>query len=831
MRTRKHNRQGATLVLVAVAMITLFAFVALAIDLGMLAVARTQLQDAADVSALAGVRTLNGNTSINNNYANAAPNAVAAATANTVLSKQIAAAQVNAQVGRYVYVPGQQRFEGVIPGPAGENWSMVISEVSSNVSNNVAFAKVFNFGSTNLVATATAVHRPRDVAIVLDFSGSLRFGSLTGIRNSSTPYSGSRQASNNPDGAFPKFGHHSAGGLQASSFTNPYDPANITSTSPDGRAPVVEDFYTSSTGTRAFFPASDDYATDPDGDKHLKRNKNTHANWCTTVGDLLQINSPGNGTRDNNFETQGYAFAGATEPFQGYTMGPGYWGKTFFIWPPDPTNDWRKNYFIEGGSNARCDDNSRFWDSSGNWKRANVSTTYRIDYAAILNFIKNVGPNPFPSRLQSGRILYYDAIPDNIDTGSWPPSDMNQRFWKDYIDYVIGVIQTGSSTYDTITGVNSAGDVVGYAGYGPDQTFGTIKITAKSTLTGNPKPYIHYADNPKRPRTHFWFGPLTMIDFLGNYNMWSLANPTNSRFCWWPGTCHESPMYACKLGIRAALEDIETNHPNNLVSLIYFSTPNDSSSGVGRFNRARVGLGRNYSRMIEALWYPPSTLGTNNTVRPYHSQNLEVPRAMGGTCYSMGLMLAFNQFSTNTAALTNYNPAEPPGDAGGNGRRGAQKVVIFETDGMPNTTASATLQNGGAHNSYYRIRYNSQNPGASEFPTGVTGYTENASTVTNQIYSLCTRITALETASPPGYSTPSKRAQIHCIGFGPVFAPGGANRAAAISTLNQMQTIGNVTDGMPDYKIIYGTEEQMVDRMQKAFTQILQNGVQVSLIH
>src|SRR5262249_49235646 len=25
-------------------------------------------------------------------------------------------------------------------------------------------------------------------------------------------------------------------------------------------------------------------------------------------------------------------------PFYGYTQGPGYYGKTFFIWPPDPRN-------------------------------------------------------------------------------------------------------------------------------------------------------------------------------------------------------------------------------------------------------------------------------------------------------------------------------------------------------------------------------------------------------------------------------------------------------------------------------------------------------------
>ena len=58
-----------------------------------------------------------------------------------------------------------------------------------------------------------------------------------------------------------------------------------------------------------------------------------------------------------------------------------------------------------------------------------------------------------------------------------------------------------------------------------------------------------------------------------------------------------------------------------------------------------------------------------------------------------------------------YNPAEPSGDAGGNGRKGAQKIVIFETDGAPNTTATATFNNLGSNNSYYAIRYNSAQPG------------------------------------------------------------------------------------------------------------------------
>jgi hypothetical protein len=341
---------------------------------------------------------------------------------------------------------------------------------------------------------------------------------------------------------------------------------------------------------------------------------------------------------------------------------------------------------------------------------------------------------------------------------------------------------------------------------------------------------MYYKDNPLRPGTHFWFGPLTMVDFLGNYNVWYQVNPSASRFCWWPGTCHEAPMYACKLGIRAALTDISNNHPNDLVSLAMFSVPCGSLNDGGRFNRVRVGLSNNYSNMQDSLWYPPATVGNANaTVTPYDANNLEVPRAYGGTCYAMGLMQAYNQFSGNTT-LVNYNTAQPAGDAGGNGRHGAQKIIIFETDGAPNTTASATLNNAGAYNSYYSIRYNSANPGASEFPSGISGYGDNDSTVTTQINNLCTQLCALDTASPPGYSTPSKKTLIHCIGFGPDFAAGSGSAAANTATLNQMQLIGNVTDGMPSYKIIYGSQSTVVSGLQQAFTQILQSGVQVSLI-
>jgi hypothetical protein len=51
-----------------------------------------------------------------------------------------------------------------------------------------------------------------------------------------------------------------------------------------------------------------------------------------------------------------------------------------------------------------------------------------------------------------------------------------------------------------------------------------------------------------------------------------------------------------------------------------------------------------------------------------------------------------------------------------------------------------------------------------------------------------------------------------------------------VATLNEMQILGNVTDGMPSYKIIDGTQTQVINDLQQAFTIILQSGVQVALI-
>jgi len=798
-------------------MIPIFTFMALAIDLGMLTVAQTQLCDAADAAALAGCRALNGNSSNNNNYSGVAPAAQTAITSNNVLSNSLQTSNLTVNIGQYAYNSTAQQFQGTFPSTLSSgNWNMVQAVVNTNVTNSLGFGRIFGFTLPNFQATSAAAFRARDICVILDYSGSMRFSSLLG-----TPYYGNNRSCNNQDTVVPTFGAYTAGynstGMPAAAASAPYGNANISSASADGRPAIIPDFYTNSSGTPAFSAAPSSYATTPAGDVPPKTNKGTGASWAQTVGQVLNISTPTNSSYDATFETQGYAgynMTTGTLGFQGWTQGPGYWGKRFYYWPPDPTNDWRDNYFIFPNGNP---DNSLLWDSSGNWK-APSSNGYQINYTAILNFIKNVGPSIFPSQLQSGRILYYNTIPSTIDTSVWPPADLNQRFWKDYIDYVLGVMQVSSNSYVVISNGQQ-----GYTGYGNDFSWGTVKITALSSLSGNPKPYMHYGDNPQRPILSFWFGPMTMVDFLGNYNLWYTGYGNDaSRYCWWPATCHESPMYACKLGIQAALNDMQNNHPNDFISLIMFSTPltGSNDTGADRFNRVRVGLSQSYSTLTDSLWYPPATVGNPSaTVSPYDANNLEVPRAMGGTCYSMGLMLAYNQFS-GASALLNYNTSTNAAvfanDAGGGGRKGAQKIVVFETDGAPNTTASATFVNGGAYNSYYKVRYNQNSTSTSEYPNNVNGYSDNDSTVVSQAVSLVTQLNT-------SYSTTSRPLQFHCIAFGPQITSAGT------TTLNSMQTAGNVTDGMPSYKIIQ-TADAYVSDLQQAFAKILQDGVQVSLI-
>src|SRR5947209_17569038 len=91
-RTTQQRNRGSILPLVALALVGLCGFVALAVDVGMLLVARTQCQNAADAAAMAGARTIDGSPS--SNLTQATANAKSAAALNQILSRPVASSEV-----------------------------------------------------------------------------------------------------------------------------------------------------------------------------------------------------------------------------------------------------------------------------------------------------------------------------------------------------------------------------------------------------------------------------------------------------------------------------------------------------------------------------------------------------------------------------------------------------------------------------------------------------------------------------------------------------------------------------------------------------------------
>jgi hypothetical protein len=98
----------------------------------------------------------------------------------------------------------------------------------------------------------------------------------------------------------------------------------------------------------------------------------------------------------------------------------------------------------------------------------------------------------------------------------------------------------------------------------------------------------------------------------------------------WAGNTHESQAWSCKVGLSAAISDIQNNHPGDYLGLTFFNNPYDPNQTYypGFYNGCMVPLGQNYTQLQNSLWFPPSTVtGTATSVTPYDPDFLNVPRA------------------------------------------------------------------------------------------------------------------------------------------------------------------------------------------------------------
>jgi uncharacterized membrane protein len=166
-RKQLEQRFGIVLPVVAVSIVALVGLVALAVDIGRLVVAKTECQAAADSAAIAGARSLDGTQ----NLPVATNNAVGAATACKILGETIGDGEVTVNHGSYHYDTGAQKFVPQIPAVAPDNFNLTQVTVTHTV--NLTFARVLGRTMSTVSATSTAAHRPRDIAIVLDYSGSM----------------------------------------------------------------------------------------------------------------------------------------------------------------------------------------------------------------------------------------------------------------------------------------------------------------------------------------------------------------------------------------------------------------------------------------------------------------------------------------------------------------------------------------------------------------------------------------------------------------------------------------------------------------------------------
>jgi hypothetical protein len=988
--------------LLAVSAISMFAFVALAVDLGMLAVSRTECQNAADASALTACRTLNNQPGIpNNNLAQAVTNAKTTITNNFHLSANFTSAQIQTiEAGQFLYNTSTQTFSGtswtnvtsdqtILP-PAGTgSWTAIRSTIS--VTQPTYFMSVFGVTTMPSGAQATAVYRPRDVAFVLDMTGSMGYASQFNFNGISM----------NGDPVVPSFGHYVSvqGNLvaptnQANGNGEAISRNNFTMTTPGGppiartfyfdptniSAPATPAFPVSTTGAgtinliNAFHrwtppetpgdptnyiaqtydftgynafnngteatpkgptPAPYSFQTMTDstapaityvGDRYRRADgsiNKTDTTWNTgnaafraaaTDIELLGYKLSGTTVQTSNsttvttvdmfrdlvWEQFGYdlnitqyrtdrgngqpltpiaassiaaGFASQTVAlgtyavplqvtldstypgFQGYSMGPGYWGKTFYIWPPDPrwgggtgtpdpTNlsttsgvkdangnwiaDWRRRFFLNSGGTAwtagstaatASIDRSLLRTAGGGLMLNGSGGNYQVNYTAVLKWIKT-GPQVLPPNLRAGRVLYYSSIPDDVNTATGTAQQqLDKVWWKNYIDFVLGANFTSSGNlYGNADSWSSAPQSIYTAG-NLNPWAGPNPLTAPWP---NVTPYLAYGDSPLRPRLHMWFGPLSMMDFMhisGN---------------WLAGTCSEAQCWQLKVGMNSVINDVQNNHPNDYIGLVMFAAPD--------YNGIRRPMGQNYKSLQNALFYPFTLLNAidggdiTSEFRPYdinfnNTNSATIPNANGSTDPNTGLAYSFNLLSPSSQL-----PANPYGTV--KGRRGASKVVIFETDGVPNTYRglSSSVQTMNPTLAGYDTYYPTSGWCSGNIGNGNATCMSEAIKVVNQIVQpmAVTNTGGLNS----GMTLPNAPAFVYPIAFGdlfdPVASPNATFRPTALQFLANVAAAGNTgpagATSILSSRIITGPYTTRITLLKNCMQDIFQSGVAVSLI-
>jgi Ca-activated chloride channel homolog len=159
VRSAKATRRGVIAVLAAFLMVAMLALMAFAIDIGMLGNSRTDLQRSADAAALAAAAELTANPG------NEIPTALSFAKQNLVTNTRLTDANIQVEIG--TWNRATRTFS------AGSEPADAVRVLTTMNDQPLFFAKALGSQTYNMQASAVATFQPRDIMLVLDYSGSM----------------------------------------------------------------------------------------------------------------------------------------------------------------------------------------------------------------------------------------------------------------------------------------------------------------------------------------------------------------------------------------------------------------------------------------------------------------------------------------------------------------------------------------------------------------------------------------------------------------------------------------------------------------------------------
>lgn len=181
LKCLKQDRRGAILVLTAIVMVVILAIVALALDVSYLSLTKTQLQGAADAAALAGAMELSGTedpATVRANALSAIQDVASHHHNGNKTSLSVDASDVT--FGKMSWNSATNSFTTAW-GDAQTPYNVVKVRAERDAGSGgspdnrlpLFFAPAIGHNRATIGAVATASFQPRDIMVVLDFSGSM----------------------------------------------------------------------------------------------------------------------------------------------------------------------------------------------------------------------------------------------------------------------------------------------------------------------------------------------------------------------------------------------------------------------------------------------------------------------------------------------------------------------------------------------------------------------------------------------------------------------------------------------------------------------------------